>query len=85
MTAAAAMIRRAHAQRLSPDFLDRRHLGDLMVRLTEDVAVIEGVASSGVGWATCSGRMALRLLAGAVARSMLDVLDADRVAAAAGA
>src|SRR6201987_64606 len=38
----------AHAQRLSPDFFDRRHLGDLMVRLTEDVAVIEGVASSGV-------------------------------------
>jgi ATP-binding cassette, subfamily B, bacterial len=38
----------AHAQRLPPDFFDRRHLGDLMVRLTEDVAVIEGVASSGV-------------------------------------
>jgi ATP-binding cassette, subfamily B, bacterial len=38
----------AHAQRLSPDFFDRRHLGDLMVRLTEDVAVIEGVTSSGV-------------------------------------
>ena len=38
----------AHAQRLSPDFFDTRHLGDLMIRLTEDVAVIEGVASSGV-------------------------------------
>jgi len=37
-----------HAQRLSPDFFDTRNLGDLMVRLTEDVAVIEGVASSGV-------------------------------------
>jgi ATP-binding cassette subfamily B protein len=38
----------AHAQRLPPDFFDRRHLGDMMVRLTGDVAVIEGVASSGV-------------------------------------
>jgi ABC-type multidrug transport system fused ATPase/permease subunit len=32
----------AHAQRLPPDFFDRRHLGDMMVRLTGDVAVIEG-------------------------------------------
>lgn len=38
----------ARAQRLSPDFFDRRHLGDLMVRLTEDVAVVEGVVSSGL-------------------------------------
>jgi len=38
----------AHSQRQPPDFFDRRHLGDMMVRLTEDVAVIEGVASSGV-------------------------------------
>ena len=37
----------AHAQRLSPDFFDTRHLGDLMVRLTDDVAVVEGAASSG--------------------------------------
>ncbi len=37
----------AHAQRLSPDFFDTRHLGDLMVRLTDDVAVVEGTASSG--------------------------------------
>jgi ATP-binding cassette, subfamily B, bacterial len=33
----------AHVQRLPPDFIGRRPLGDLMVRLTEDVAVIEGV------------------------------------------
>jgi ATP-binding cassette, subfamily B, bacterial len=38
----------ARAQRLPPDFFDRRHLGDLMVRLTEDVAVVEGVVSSGL-------------------------------------
>jgi len=37
----------AHAQRLPPDFFDTRNLGDLMIRLTDDVAVIEGVASSG--------------------------------------
>jgi ATP-binding cassette subfamily B protein len=50
----------AHAQRLPPDFFDRRHLGDLMVRLTEDVAVIEGVASSGVlGVATSTVSVAL--------------------------
>jgi ATP-binding cassette subfamily B protein len=36
-----------HAQRLPPDFFDRRPLGDLMVRLTEDVAVIEGITASG--------------------------------------
>ncbi len=38
----------AHAQRLPPDFFDRRRLGDLMVRLTEDVAAIEGLISSGL-------------------------------------
>jgi ATP-binding cassette subfamily B protein len=38
----------AHAQRLPPDFFDTRNLGDLMIRLTDDVAVIEGVGSSGV-------------------------------------
>jgi ATP-binding cassette, subfamily B, bacterial len=35
------------AQRMPPDFFDKRHLGDLMVRLVQDVAVIEGTASSG--------------------------------------
>lgn len=50
----------AHAQRLPPDFFDRRQLGDMMVRLTEDVAVIEGVASSGVlGVATSAVSAAL--------------------------
>jgi ATP-binding cassette, subfamily B, bacterial len=36
-----------HAQSMPPDFFDKRHLGDLMVRLVEDVAVIEETASSG--------------------------------------
>ena len=50
----------AHAQRLSPDFFDTRHLGDLMVRLTDDVAVVEGVASSGaLGVATSAVSAAL--------------------------
>ncbi|MGD0553848.1 MAG: ABC transporter ATP-binding protein [Streptosporangiaceae bacterium] len=38
----------AHAQRLPPDYFDRQQQGDLMVRLTGDVATIEGVAASGV-------------------------------------
>jgi len=37
-----------HAQRMPPDFFDKRHLGDLMVRLVDDVAMIEETASSGV-------------------------------------
>jgi ATP-binding cassette, subfamily B, bacterial len=42
-----------HVQRLPPDFFDRRPLGDLMIRLTQDVSVIEGVTASGaVGVAT---------------------------------
>jgi ATP-binding cassette, subfamily B, bacterial len=50
----------ARAQRLAPDFFDRRHLGDLMVRLTEDVDVIEAVASSGaLGAATSAASVAL--------------------------
>jgi ATP-binding cassette, subfamily B, bacterial len=50
----------ARAQRLPPDFFDRRHLGDLMVRLTEDVAVVEGVVSSGLlGVATSAVSAAL--------------------------
>lgn len=49
-----------HAQRLSPDFFDRRQLGDLLVRLTEDVTVIEGVASSGaLGAAASAASVAL--------------------------
>jgi ATP-binding cassette subfamily B protein len=50
----------AHVQRLSPDFFDRRQLGDLMVRLTDDVAVVEGTASSGaLGVATSAVSAAL--------------------------
>jgi ATP-binding cassette, subfamily B, bacterial len=57
----------ARAQRLPPDFFDRRQLGDLMVRLTEDVAVIEGVAASGLlGVATSVVSAALFTAAAAV-------------------
>ncbi|WP_433179772.1 ABC transporter ATP-binding protein [Actinoallomurus sp. CA-150999] len=38
----------AHIQRLSPDFLDNRRLGDLMVRLTGDIEAIEQFVASGV-------------------------------------
>jgi ATP-binding cassette subfamily B protein len=49
-----------HAQHMPPDFFDKRHLGDLMVRLVEDVAVIEETASSGVlGAATSAMSVAL--------------------------
>jgi ATP-binding cassette subfamily B protein len=56
-----------HAQRLPPDFFDRRPLGDLMVRLTEDVAVIEGVTGSGAVGAVTS---AVSAAAFAVAAAM---------------
>jgi ATP-binding cassette, subfamily B, bacterial len=50
----------AHAQRLPPDFFDTRNLGDLMIRLTDDVAVIEGIGSSGVlGLATSAVSVAM--------------------------
>lgn len=55
-----------HAQRLPPDFFDRRPLGDLMVRLTEDVAVIEGITASGPAGAVTSAMSAL-VFAGAAA------------------
>jgi ATP-binding cassette subfamily B protein len=38
----------AHAQRLSPDFFGKQRLGDLMVRLTDDLEVIEELVSSGL-------------------------------------
>ncbi|MCO6008215.1 ABC transporter ATP-binding protein/permease [Actinoallomurus purpureus] len=38
----------AHVQGLSPDFLDNRRLGDLMVRLTGDIEAIEQFVASGV-------------------------------------
>jgi ATP-binding cassette, subfamily B, bacterial len=55
-----------HAQRLPPDFLDRRPLGDLMVRLTEDVAAIEGVTASGAIGAVTSVVSAVAFAAAAV-------------------
>jgi ATP-binding cassette subfamily B protein len=49
-----------HAQLMPPDFFDKRHLGDLMVRLVDDVAMIEETASSGVlGAATSAMSVAL--------------------------
>jgi ATP-binding cassette subfamily B protein len=56
----------ARAQRLPPDFFDRRDLGDLMVRLTEDVDVIEGVASSGAAAAAASAASVALFAAAAV-------------------
>jgi ATP-binding cassette subfamily B protein len=38
----------ARTQRLPVDFFDSRRLGDLMVRLTDDLVAIEGVVASGV-------------------------------------
>jgi ATP-binding cassette subfamily B protein len=70
----------ANAQRLSPDFFDRRHLGDLMVRLTEDVAVIEGVASSGVLGVATSAMSALLFVAAAFIISWQLALVAAAVA-----
>jgi ATP-binding cassette, subfamily B, bacterial len=55
----------AQAQRLPPDFFDRRPLGDLMVRLTEDVSVIEGVTSSGALGAVTSAVSAVAFAAAA--------------------
>lgn len=55
-----------HAQGLPPDFFDRRPLGDLMVRLTEDVAVIEGVTASGAIGAVTSLVSAVAFAAAAV-------------------
>jgi ATP-binding cassette subfamily B protein len=56
----------AHAQRLPPDFFDRRPLGDLMVRLTEDVAVLEGITASGPAGAVTSA-LSAAAFAGAAA------------------
>ncbi|WP_285776069.1 ABC transporter ATP-binding protein [Microtetraspora sp. NBRC 13810] len=38
----------AHIQRLTPDSLDNRKLGDLMARLTDDVEAIENLVGSGL-------------------------------------
>jgi ATP-binding cassette, subfamily B, bacterial len=45
----------AHVQRLSLDFFDNRRLGDLMVRLTEDIEAIEQFVASGVIQTVTSG------------------------------
>jgi ATP-binding cassette subfamily B protein len=37
----------SHAQRLPVDYFDERRLGDLMVRLIDDIAVVEGAVASG--------------------------------------
>jgi ATP-binding cassette subfamily B protein len=55
----------AHFQRLPPDFFDRRPVGDLMVRLTEDVSVIEGVTASGALGAATSAVSAVAFAAAA--------------------
>jgi ATP-binding cassette subfamily B protein len=38
----------AHSQKLSPDFFGQRRLGDLMVRLVDDVELIEQMVASGL-------------------------------------
>ena len=38
----------AHLQRLSPDFFGKRRIGDLMVRLIDDIQLIEELVSSGL-------------------------------------
>jgi ATP-binding cassette, subfamily B, bacterial len=69
-----------HAQRMPPDFFDKRHLGDLMVRLTEDVAVIEGTASSGALSAATSAMSAALFTAAAIVISWRLALVACAVA-----
>lgn len=52
----------AHAQWLSLDFFDRKRLGDLMVRLLDDLEVIEGLVCSGLA-AAAAAAVSLLLLA----------------------
>jgi ATP-binding cassette subfamily B protein len=56
-----------HIQRLSLDFFDRRRLGDLTIRLTEDTEEIEGVVSSGLAGAAASAVSVLLFAGAAVA------------------
>lgn len=37
----------SHTQRLPVDYFDERRLGDLMIRLTDDITVVEGAVASG--------------------------------------
>jgi ATP-binding cassette, subfamily B, bacterial len=57
----------AHAQRLSPGFFAERRLGDLMVRLTGDVEVVEQLACSGLVTTACSAVSAILFAGAAVA------------------
>lgn len=56
----------AHTQQLSLDFFDRKRLGDLMVRLIDDLDVIEGVVCSGLAAAVGAAFSLLLLAAAAV-------------------
>jgi ATP-binding cassette subfamily B protein len=56
----------ARAQRLSPDFFGRQRLGDLMVRLIDDVEVIEELVSSGFVYAITAGVSVILFAAAAV-------------------
>jgi ATP-binding cassette, subfamily B, bacterial len=56
----------AHAQRLSPDFFGKQRLGDLMVRLTDDVEVIEELISSGLVEAAAAAASVMLFAAAAV-------------------
>jgi ATP-binding cassette subfamily B protein len=61
-----------HIQRLSLDFFDRRRLGDLTIRLTGDIAEIEGVVCSGLAGAAASA-VSLLLFAGAAVAIQWDL------------
>ena len=50
----------AHSQKLSPDFFGQRRLGDLMVRLVDDVELIEQLVASGLVQAAEIGRASCR-------------------------
>jgi ATP-binding cassette, subfamily B, bacterial len=54
-----------HLQRLAPDFLGARQPGDLVIRLTEDTEIIEGLVASGSVSAVTSA-VSLVLFAGAI-------------------
>ncbi len=70
----------AHAQWLSLDFFDRKRLGDLMVRLLDDLEVIEGLVCSGLAAAAAAAVSLLLLAAAAVVISSSLALLAFAVA-----
>jgi ATP-binding cassette subfamily B protein len=55
----------AHIQRLAPDFVSRHRLGDLVVRLTDDIELVEAFVSSGAVTVLTSA-ISLVLFAGAL-------------------